>query len=104
MPDLITLGETMVLFYPLSGGTLRHAPLFAKTAAGAESNVAIAFTRLGGNAGWISRVGDDEFGRFVVAFIRGEGVDTRCVRVDPDRQTGCFWFIRLMRTLFDEWP
>ncbi len=94
MPDLITLGETMVLFYPLTGGTLRHAPLFAKTAAGAESNVAIAFTRLGGSAGWISRVGDDEFGRFVVAFVRGEGVDTRGVRVDPERQTGCFFKYR----------
>ncbi len=91
MPDLITLGETMVLFYPLTGGALRYAPVFAKTAAGAESNVAIAFTRLGGSAGWISRVGDDEFGRFVTGFVRGEGVDTSRVRVDPGHQTGCFF-------------
>ena len=62
MPELITLGETMILFSPESDGPLRTVDRFQRRAAGADSNVAIAVTRLGHAAGWISRLGDDEFG------------------------------------------
>ena len=74
--DVVTLGETMVLFIPTSVGPLRFANTFEKTIGGAESNVAIGLARLGHRAGWISRLGNDEFGLFVRNFIRGEGVDT----------------------------
>jgi 2-dehydro-3-deoxygluconokinase len=55
--------------------------------AGAESNVAIGVSRLGGTAAWAGRVGDDEFGQLVLQRIRGEGVDVSGAVVDPDAPT-----------------
>jgi len=43
--------------------------------AGAESNFAIAFARLGGRAAWISKLTNNPLGRFVVNKIREHGVD-----------------------------
>lgn len=37
---------------------------------------------------WISRLGDDEFGRYVQNAIRAEGVDTESVRFDGEHPTG----------------
>jgi 2-dehydro-3-deoxygluconokinase len=86
--DVVTLGETMVLLLAEQSGPLREATTFRRHIAGAESNVAIGLSRLGHSAGWMSRVGDDEFGRAVVFRVRGEGVDTSHVVRDPHTPTG----------------
>ncbi|HHW66925.1 MAG: 2-dehydro-3-deoxygluconokinase [Epulopiscium sp.] len=86
--ELITFGESMVLFNPGSKGPLRYVNNFYKTIAGAESNVAIGLARLGHEVGWFSKLGDDEFGRYIKATIRGEGVDVSRVRTDPQNNTG----------------
>lgn len=86
--DVITFGESMVLFNPNNNGPLRYVHNFTKSIAGAESNVAIALARLGYEAGWFSRVGDDEFGRYILSTIRGEGVDVSRTITDGSRNTG----------------
>jgi 2-dehydro-3-deoxygluconokinase len=86
--DVVTLGETMVLMLAEQTGPMREATSFRRHIAGAESNVAIGLSRLGHTAGWMSRIGDDEFGRAVVFRIRGEGVDTSRVITDPGAPTG----------------
>lgn len=86
--EIVTLGETMVLFNPDSPGPLRYAHNFNMSIAGAESNVAIALARLEHSVGWISRLGNDEFGRYIKAVIRGEGVDVSRVSIDEAHQTG----------------
>lgn len=89
--DVVTFGETMVLFNPLTVGPLRYASQFEKTIGGAESNVAIALARLGHNVAWISRLGNDEFGLYIRNFIRGEGVDTSRVIFDESHPTAIFF-------------
>ena len=74
-PFVVTLCETMVALVAEEAGPLRYASRFQRRAAGAESNVAIGLARLGVSAGWVSRVGDDEFGRYVCAAVRGEDVE-----------------------------
>jgi 2-dehydro-3-deoxygluconokinase len=86
--DLAGLGETMILFLAQQPGPLREASTFSRHVAGAESNVAVGMCRLGGSAGFISRVGDDEFGRLIQMRLRGEGVDVAQVRVDGSAPTG----------------
>lgn len=86
--DVITFGETMVLFNPESQGPLRYVGQFTKSIGGAESNVAIALARLGHRAGWFSRLGNDEFGRYIRSTIMGEDVDVSRVRMDDKRPTG----------------
>jgi 2-dehydro-3-deoxygluconokinase len=89
--DVMTLGECMVLFAPERIGPLESVDLFRKDIAGAEANVACALSRLGHSVALTSRVGDDPFGRFILARLRGEGVDVSAVRIDPDHRTGIFF-------------
>lgn len=86
--ELVTLGETMALFAAPSIGLLRHAHSLNLSVAGAESNLAIGVCRLGRSAAWISRVGDDEFGRLVIGTLAAEGLDTSRVTVDGTAPTG----------------
>jgi 2-dehydro-3-deoxygluconokinase len=90
MPRVVTAGETMVLGVPARPGRLRHAPGLELKIGGAESNLAIALSRLGISAGWVSLLGDDEPGRLVLDRVRGEGVDTSMVRLVPDLPTGLY--------------
>lgn len=73
----------MVLGTPNQPGRLRHAPGLELKVGGAESNLAIALSRLGLSAGWVSQLGEGDPGQLVLDRIRGEGVDTsRVVRLD----------------------
>ena len=91
MPDLVTLGETCVALVARSRGPLRYATEFERRPGGAESTVAAGVARLGHGAGWMSRLGRDEFGAYVLGVMRSEGVDTAAVRVDPHARTGVFF-------------
>jgi len=88
MPEVVTLGETMVMFSPGGQGPLRYINEFYKRLAGSESNVAIGLCRLGHTVGWISRVGHDEFGQYIIKELRGEGVDVSQVKIDEQAPTG----------------
>lgn len=88
MLDLVTIGETMVVFIPRESGYLRYVSEFTKKTAGAESNVAIGLAKLGHSSGWISKIGNDEFGEFLLRELRGEGVDTSRVLRSDTNPTG----------------
>ncbi|PLS17713.1 2-keto-3-deoxygluconate kinase [Bacillus sp. M6-12] len=81
MPDVITIGDAMITFNPASKGPMRFVSSFERKVGGAELNFAIGCSRLGLNTGWISRLGNDEFGRFIQHFVRGEGIDTSEVKL-----------------------
>lgn len=90
-PEVISLGETMVLLYPRDlSAPLADVRELVVDIAGADSNFAIAMTRLGFRSGWISRVGSDPLGELVLNTIRREGVDTSQVVVDPTHPTGLY--------------
>lgn len=91
MPEVVTLGETMVMMNPVTSGPLQYINQFTKQIGGAESNFAIGVVRLGHTAGWISKLGKDELGKYVLSFIRGEGVDTSRVKFTADAPTGLFF-------------
>lgn len=89
--DVVTLGEAMVVFEPDSVGNMRYAANFSANVGGAESNLAIGLARLGHQSAWISRLGEDEFGKKVLTFLRGEGVDVSQVKFDPAAATGIYF-------------
>ena len=91
MPELVTLGETCVVLVAKSRGPLRHAAEFERRPGGAESTVAAGVSRLGHSAGWVSRLGDDEFGAYVLGLMRSEDVDVSAVRMTGEAQTGVFF-------------
>jgi dehydrogluconokinase len=86
--DVLGFGETMAMFVADEYGDLAKVQRFHKRIAGADSNVAIGLARLGLNVAWLSRVGADAFGRFVVNALTAEGLDCRFMRTDPQRPTG----------------
>jgi 2-dehydro-3-deoxygluconokinase len=89
--DVVAIGETMIQFSPQSEGLMRHADSFTAKIAGAETNTLIGLSRLGHETGWISKLGDDEFGRRILMAVRGEGVDTSQIHMDPEYRTGTFF-------------
>ncbi|CAX62079.1 MULTISPECIES: sugar kinase [Erwinia] len=86
--DAVTIGEAMAMFVATEAGDLAAAERFVKRIAGAELNVAIGLARLGLKVGWVSRVGDDSFGRFTLQQLEKEGVDHRQVTTDARYATG----------------
>jgi len=89
--QVTTLGEALIVMDPLSEGALRHVARFEKHCGGAELNVAVGLARLGHRAGWAGALGDDEFGREIEAFARGEGVDLSRAAFDPEAPTGLYF-------------
>ena len=90
MLDLVTLGETCAALVAKSGGPLRHTVEFERRIGGAESTVAAGVVRLGHRAGWISRLGADELGEFILGVMRSENVDVKHVMMVEGEQTGVF--------------
>ena len=88
MPEIITAGETMAVMSPREKGPLRYVNDYKLRMAGAESNVAVGICKMGHTAGWITRLGDDEMGAYVLNAVRGEGVDCNNVTIDEEHRTG----------------
>lgn len=86
--EIVTYGEAMTLFVANAPGPLAQAEQFTKRIAGADLNVAIGLARLGFRVGYVSRVGDDSFGRHVLDTLAQEGIDAACVTVDGRYRTG----------------
>lgn len=73
-PDLICLGECMVLITPVDND-LAHAATATIGLAGAESNVAAQVAAQGRRAVWASRLGADPLGDRVLDELKARGVD-----------------------------
>jgi sugar/nucleoside kinase (ribokinase family) len=86
--EVVTLGEAMALFVADETGTLESVRHFEKRTAGAETNVAVGLARLGLGVGWVSRLGDDSMGRFLISEFTREGIDCSHVAIVPGARTG----------------
>jgi len=94
MFDVVALGESLVQFNPEETGPLRHVSLFEKHAAGAESNVIIGISRLGFKTAYITKLGKDEFSKFIISTLKGEGVDVSGVKQMDGKNCGIFFVQR----------
>ena len=86
--DLICLGELLIDMFPAELGR-SHAEVsaFRPVPGGAPANAAVAARRLGAEAAFIGKVGDDPFGHYLVDVLAREGVETRGMRLDPEART-----------------
>ena len=86
--DLIAIGRSSVDLYGQQiGGRLEDMASFSKAVGGCPTNIAIGAARLGLKTAVITRVGDEQMGRFILEQLGREGVDTSGVIVDPRRLT-----------------
>ena len=76
--DVITMGRCSVDLYGQQiGARLEDIGSFAKSVGGSPTNIAIGTARLGLKTGLITRVGDEQMGRFVREQLAREGVSAK---------------------------
>jgi len=85
-----TIGEAMVVLLPESQLPVAEAREYRTGVGGAEFNVASSLARLGIPTHWISRVGDDGFGDYILDTARHDGVLTDGVERDAGHPTGLY--------------
>ncbi|HEX7248762.1 MAG TPA: 5-dehydro-2-deoxygluconokinase, partial [Burkholderiales bacterium] len=69
------------------GSRLEDIHTFAKSVGGSPANMAIGTARLGLKSALVTRVGDEQMGRYVLEQMRREGVSTEGIKVDAQRLT-----------------
>lgn len=85
---ILTVGEPMGLFIAQEEAKLEKVKHFSTSVAGAEFNVAVGLTRLGHKAGYLTKVGEDPFGRQIINCMNENGIDTALTQIDPAHRTG----------------
>lgn len=91
MLDVITIGDAMIAMCPQEKGPIIFCDTFKRKTGGAELNVAIGCARLGLKSGWISRLGNDDFGRYILKTVRGEDIDTSEVELVDGHPTSVYF-------------
>ncbi len=76
MSKLYSIGELLIDFQSVGTGGLKDTKQFVKNAGGAPANVCVQAVKLGQKAVYLTKVGGDGFGDFLIEALNGEGVDT----------------------------
>ena len=85
--DLVGLGEPMIELNQTRGAGGEYVQGFG----GDTSNCTIAAARLGARTTYVTRLGNDAFGRNFLDLWRREGVDATGVGIDADAPTGIYF-------------
>jgi 5-dehydro-2-deoxygluconokinase len=87
-PDLVCIGRTSVdLYAEQDGSKLEDVQSFRKYVGGSATNIAVGTARLGVKSAMLTRVGEEQMGRFVRKTLAENGVDVSQVRYDPEKLT-----------------
>ncbi|MFE0016270.1 5-dehydro-2-deoxygluconokinase [Mesorhizobium sp. NPDC059054] len=86
--DVITIGRASVDLYGQQiGSRLEDITSFAKSVGGCPANIAVGTARLGLKSALLTRVGDEQMGRFIREQLVREKVNVDGLRTDPERLT-----------------
>ena len=86
--DLVCIGRTCVdLYAEQEGAKLEDVQSFRKYVGGSAANIALNTARLGVRSAMLTRVGEEQMGRFVRRTLEKTGVDVSHVTFDPEKLT-----------------
>lgn len=89
MTDLLTIGEPMVVFASQNAEkSLANSTDFKKYLAGAEVNVAVGISRLGHSVQYITQLGRDPWGEYILAKLSRCKINTDYVSLSSTFPTG----------------
>lgn len=89
MKKIFAIGEALIDFIPSQKGcSLKEVVSFERVAGGAPANVCGAIAKLGGNASFITQLGEDAFGEFIIDELKKVNVDTNYVLQTNKAGTG----------------
>lgn len=81
--DVICLGRAGVDLNPIEFNTsLENVSGFIKSVGGSPANIAVGLSKQGKKVGFIGRVGNDIFGRYIQNKLHGYGIDTSGIQTD----------------------
>jgi 2-dehydro-3-deoxygluconokinase len=92
--DVVALGDAMVSFSPPGMLRLEQAGVLEVWPTGAEANAAVALARLGGKAGWFSKLPDHPLARVIVGAVSRHGVDTSRMVWSAEGRIGTLYYER----------
>lgn len=108
--DVVTFGEAMLRLSPPAYKRIEQATSFDAVVGGAEFNVAVAVSRLGLKAAWISKLPDNQVGWLIRNRAREHGIDVTNVIWDKSsRARAGIYFMefgaapRSSSVLYDRW-
>lgn len=82
---VVTLGEIMMRLSVPAFGRFAQVQRFEVTYGGAEANVGISLSRFGVPSAHVTRLPENDFGKSVVAYLKGHGVDTSSIQFGNER-------------------
>lgn len=86
--DVVVIGSALVELTPeVAGRSLEDAECLIPMPAGSAANFAVALAALGARVGFMSRVGPDELGRWLIKRLAGYGIDTDLIKPAPGHLT-----------------
>jgi len=86
--DLVCFGRICVdLYGEQTGSPLGAIESFARFVGGSAANICVGSARLGLRVAMLTRVGAEEFGRYLLSSLEREGIDVSLVQLDYERPT-----------------
>lgn len=85
---VLLAGEAMGLLMAVNTGPLERSEGFDCGIAGAEFNVATGLSRLGHKVSYLTKVGNDPFGRMIINRAQSEGMDCSLIATSTSLKTG----------------
>ena len=95
MARFFSMGEALIDFIPMDVDTdLKDVTGFIKKPGGAPANVAACVSKLGNEAFFIGKVGEDAFGEYLIETMKNVGINTKYVS-QTDAANTCLAFVSL---------
>ena len=94
--DVVAIGRIGVDLYPNEyNRPLEETLTFTKTVGGSPANIAVAATRYGVRTGFIGKVADDSFGRYIVSYFKSKNIDVSGLVVDQNHHKTGLAFVEI---------
>ena len=87
MSKLYCIGELLIDFQSVGIAALKDTQQFVKKAGGAPANVCVQAVKLGRKAAYLTKVGNDGFGEFLIETLKNEGVDVSYISKSREHDT-----------------
>jgi 2-dehydro-3-deoxygluconokinase len=88
MVEVLTIGEPMGLLVAEEVKPLENVDHFTRYVAGAEINFAVGMARLKHKVAYVSKLGNDPFGKHIKNFLAENKIDNRYISFDSEHMTG----------------
>ena len=94
---VMLVGEPMGLFIAQNEGPLDEVTGYSMAVAGAEFNVAVGLARLEHNVTYLTRLGNDPFGKLIVRVLSKNNIGSEFVSYSDDHSTGFMLKSRVLK-------